>query len=156
MSPRAATNQHRLHHLLWECNMALLPLYDEIFADTELTLALSGTLDEIGTTPGATVAEISRRTPKTQQAISQAVAKLEKLGWVERRLGPGRGVGLYLTAAGEEARHDGDAREARIEVRLEALLGTTVYGQLLAALAQASRQLRAQDALPINESESER
>jgi DNA-binding MarR family transcriptional regulator len=136
-----ASNQHRLHHLVWEMNMAMVPLMDEAFADTELTLALSGLLDEIGETPGATAADISRRSLKTQQAISQATAKAEKLGYVERRLGAGRGVGLYLTAAGESARADGIAREEQMEVGLRALLGTDMYEELAGALERARSRL---------------
>ncbi len=137
MSALEASNQHRLHHLVWECNLAMVPLMDEAFGDSELTLALSGTLDEIATTPGATAADITRRGLKTQQAISQAVAKLEKLGYVERRLGSGRGVGLYLTASGEAARADGVKREEHMEVRLREWLGTDVYEELTGALEQA-------------------
>jgi len=146
MSAFEASNQHRLHHLVWECNLRLAPLIDEAFADTELTLALAGTLDDIGTTPGATVADIARRGPKTQQAVSQAVARLETHGWVERRLGPGRGVGLYLTPAGELAREDGVAREQRIEVRVQELLGNEVYEALLEVLERSRSRLLASTA----------
>ncbi len=121
--------------------MALIPLMEATFADTELTLALAGTLDEIATTPGATAADISRRSIKTQQAISQSVAKLEHLGYVERRLGPGRGVGLYLTPSGEAARADGVAREEQMELALRDLLGNDVYEQLAEALEQARPRL---------------
>ncbi len=155
MSESDASNRHRLHHLIWECNLALVPLTDEAFADTELTLALSGTLDEIAATPGATVADISRRTPKTQQAISQAVAKLETLGYVERRLGGGRGVGLYLTAAGEGACADGVEREDWMEVRLRELLGSDVYEEMVEALERGRSRLRTYDsAEPTKASQS--
>ncbi len=123
--------------------MALVPLMDQTFADTELTLALAGTLDEIGTTPGATAADIARRGVKTQQAISQLVAKGEALGYVERRVGPGRGVGLYLTPAGEAARADGIAREDQLERALAELLGSDVYEQLADALERARPRLLA-------------
>ncbi len=121
--------------------MSMIPLMDEAFGDSELTLALSGLLDEIGATPGATAADISRRSFKTQQAISQATAKLEKLGYVERRLGAGRGVGLHLTASGEAARADGIAREEHMEVRLRESLGTDTYEELVRALERARARL---------------
>ncbi len=121
--------------------MALIPLMEETFVDTELTLALSGLLDEIATTPGATAADISRRSLKTQQAISQAVAKLERLGYVERRLSSGRGVGLHLTPSGEAAQTDGVAREERMEVALRDKLGTQLYEDLVGALEQARPRL---------------
>jgi DNA-binding MarR family transcriptional regulator len=73
--------------------------------------------------PGMTVAEISRRIPKTQQTISQVVARLEKLGLIERRLGSGRGVGLYVTDAGREMAQVAAAREQELSARLRELLG---------------------------------
>ena len=90
----------------------MVPLADELFADGELTLSLAGTLDMVDTWPGCTAADLSRRSPKTQQAISQLVARLEKLGYVERRVGSGRGVGLYLTAAGHAAQADGNGAKS--------------------------------------------
>jgi len=132
---------HHVHHLLWECYTRMVPLADEIFADAELTLALAGTLDMVGTWPGSTAAELSRRGPKTQQAISQLVARLEKLGYVERRIGPGRGVGLYLTAAGAAAQADGNRREEQLEQRLRELLGSETYTHLREVLERAKDRL---------------
>jgi DNA-binding MarR family transcriptional regulator len=121
---------HHVHHLLWESYTLMTPIFDEVFAGSELTLALAGTLDMIGVWPGSTTAELSRHGHKTQQAFSQLVARLEKLGYVERRVGVGRGVGLYLTPAGEVARADGNRREQQIEERLRELFGEETYAQL--------------------------
>ena len=121
---------HHVHHLLWESYTLMVPIFDEVFADSELTLSLAGTLDMIGVWPGSTTAELSRRGHKTQQAFSQLAARLEKLGYVERRVGVGRGVGLYLTPAGEVARADGNRREQQIEERLRELFGEETYAQL--------------------------
>lgn len=134
-------NFHHVHHLLWECYARMVPLADELFADGELTLSLAGTLDMVGTWPGCTAAELSRRSPKTQQAISQLVAKLEKLGYVERRVGSGRGVGLYLTATGQAAQADGNRREEQLELRLRELLGDADHAQLGELLERASVSL---------------
>lgn len=135
---------HDVHHLMWECYVQMLPLGEESFADSELTLPLAGTLDMIGTWPGSTAAELSRRTPKTQQAISQLVAKLEQLGYVERRLRHGRGVGLYLTPAGEAAQTDGNRREELLEERLRELLGDDTYVRLRDQLERARLSLSAE------------
>jgi len=132
---------HHVHHLLWECYARMIPLADELFADGELTLSLAGTLDMVSTWPGSTAAELSRRSPKSQQAISQLVAKLERLGYVERRVGPGRGVGLYLSTAGEAALADGNRREDALESRLRELLGEETYAQLGELLERAGASL---------------
>jgi DNA-binding MarR family transcriptional regulator len=142
MAERDSPGFHRVHHLLWECDARMILLADDVFGDGELTLSLAGTLDMVGTWPGSTVAELSRRGPKTQQAVSQLVARLEKLGYVERRLRPGRGVGLYLTASGEAARTEGNEREEELEERLLELLGEDIYTQLGELLEKARDRLR--------------
>lgn len=133
---------HRVHHLLWECEALMILLADDVFAGEELTLALAGTLDMVGTWPGSTAAELSRRGPKTQQAVSQLVARLEKLGYVERRVRPGRGVGLYLTAAGEVARIEGNEREEELDGRLRELVGDETFRELAEVLEKARSGLR--------------
>jgi DNA-binding MarR family transcriptional regulator len=141
--PDSPGDRH-LHHLLWECYTGMLPLADALFEDTELTLPLAGTLDQIGHRPGSTVADLSRLQPKTQQAISQLVSKLEKLGHVERRLGAGRGVGLYLTPSGERARADCAEREEALDARLRELLGEPTFAELRDGLEQARPSFRSQ------------
>jgi DNA-binding MarR family transcriptional regulator len=132
---------HLLGHLLWETWARAALLGEAGLADTSLTLPSLGVLDAISTWPGITVAEISRRTPKTQQAISQVVARLEKLGYLERRLRPGRGVGLHITPAGQKAHREGTAREATLEQHLHDLLGTDRYNQLRTLLEQTCQLL---------------
>lgn len=134
-------NLHYVHHLLWECYARMLPLADEAFADGDLTLALAGTLDMVSTWPGSTAAELSRRGPKTQQAVSQLIARLEKLGYVERRVGAGRGVGIYLTSAGEDARVQGNRREEQLEQRMREMLGDKTHAQLGEILERANDSL---------------
>jgi DNA-binding MarR family transcriptional regulator len=99
-------------------------------------------LDQIGEQPGVTIAEISRRLPTTQQAISQTTRRLEKLGYIERRLGPRRGVGLHLTPAGARARDEGSRLEEALDQDLRDWLGED-YMQLSTLLERARDQLRA-------------
>ena len=132
---------HRLGHLLWETSARVSLLGEAELADTPLTLPSLGLLDIIGAVPGITVAEISRRLPTTQQSISQTVARLEKLGYVERRLGPRRGVGLHITPAGHQAHDEGTARENALDQRLEDLLGAERHRELSALLEQARELL---------------
>jgi DNA-binding MarR family transcriptional regulator len=92
--------------------------------------------------PGITVAEMSRRLPKTQQAISQVAARLEKLGFIERRVGPGRGVGLYATESGREMAAEASRAEAVLERRLRSLLGEERHRALRELLAESRAILR--------------
>jgi DNA-binding MarR family transcriptional regulator len=112
-----------LYDLLWQVTAHTHLMGEAALAGTPLTVASSSMLIAVLEEPGMTVAEISRRIPKTQQTISQVVARLEKLGLIERRLGSGRGVGLYVTDAGREMAQDAAAREHELNTRLRELLG---------------------------------
>jgi DNA-binding MarR family transcriptional regulator len=131
----------RLTHVLWETYTRVSLLGDAEFVGSQLTLPAIGALDMIATWPGSTVAELSRRTPKTPQAISQIVARLERLGYVERRLGPGRGVGLHITDAGRTARAEGHRREDLLEETVRNALGKQLYDDLERLLDQARNRL---------------
>jgi DNA-binding MarR family transcriptional regulator len=133
---------HQLGHLLWEVSAQASVLGEAEFAGTVLTGPSLGLLRQIGEEPGVTIAEISRRLPTTQQAISQVVARLEKLGYVERRLGPRRGVGLHLTQAGIGARDEGGRLEEAFEHHLRDRLGGDDYAQLCTLLERARDQLK--------------
>jgi DNA-binding MarR family transcriptional regulator len=146
--PTVAPSQawaHRLGHLLWETSARVSLLGEAELANTPLTMPSLGLLDIIEAIPGITVAEISRRLPTTQQSISQSVARLEKLGYVERRLGPRRGVGLHVTEAGHRGHQEGTAREKVLDQRLEDLLGAERHRQLCALLEQARELLTGDD-----------
>ncbi len=134
--------EQRVGHLLWETYTRAFLITEDEMAGSELTPAAIGTLDMVATWPGATVAEISRRTPKTQQAISQMVARLERLGYLERRLGKGRGVGIHLTDAGRAARLRGHELEDIVEQRYREVLGDQLYHQLEVTLGAARDRLR--------------
>jgi DNA-binding MarR family transcriptional regulator len=127
----------RLGHLLWEVATMVESELAAALADTQLSLAGNGMLDIVTASPGVTVAEIARRVPKTQQAVSQVAARLEKLGLLERRLGSGRGVGLYVTDAGRAAHDEGHAREEQVEARLRERLGDERYDTLRQLLREA-------------------
>jgi DNA-binding MarR family transcriptional regulator len=106
-----------------------------------LTLPALGVLDMVGTRPGSTVSELSRQTATTQQAVSQVVARLQKLGYLERRLGTGRGVRLYITDAGTAAREQGHRREQAYERKVRDLFGEARFQQLKQLLEEARELL---------------
>ena len=128
-----------LFDLLWQVTAYTHLMGGEALAGTPLTVASSSMLIAVLEEPGMTVAEFSRRIPKTQQTLSQVVARLEKLGLIERRLGPGRGVGLHVTDAGREVAQDAVAREQELNARLRDLLGE----ERSAALTEVLRESRA-------------
>jgi DNA-binding MarR family transcriptional regulator len=128
---------HTLGHLLWDVSARTAQLSEAAMAHTTLTPSTAGLLDAIASEPGITTAEIARRVPKTPQAISQTVARLEKLGYIERRLAGGRAIGLHITAAGAAAHAAGSAAEDASEARLRAALGARRYEALRQLLEEA-------------------
>jgi DNA-binding MarR family transcriptional regulator len=134
--------QGELYSLLWQVASYTHLMGEEAFAGTPLTVASGSMLIAVQEQPGLTVAEFSRRIPKTQQTLSQVVARLEKLGLIERRLGPGRGVGLYLTEAGQQMAEEAVAREQEVNTRLRELLGAERAGALTELLRESHAILR--------------
>src|ERR1700761_286565 len=104
---------------------------------TPLSLPLNHLLDAVVAEPGVTVTEIARRVGKSQQAMSQAADRLERLGFLERRVGTGRTVGLHATDAGRIASADGVRRELASEARNRKALGPEEFDRLVALLESA-------------------
>jgi DNA-binding MarR family transcriptional regulator len=105
-------------------------------AGTSLSLPLNHMLDAVVAEPGVTVTEIARRIGKSQQAMSQAADRLERLGFIERHVGAGRTVGLHATGAGRTASADGVQRELAAEARTREALGSGQYETLIALLGR--------------------
>lgn len=131
-----------LSDLLWEVSAYVEVLGEAELADLPITTASSGMLMTVYAEPGVTVAEIARRKPKSAQAISQIVARLEKLGLVERRLRQGRGVGLHLTSEGQDMAELAFERERAADERLVAILGKQKHETLRRLLVESRGLLR--------------
>ncbi len=129
--------EHWLVHLLWVASTRTSALGEAALADGPVTLAGLGMLENVNARPGITISEISRRAPQTQQALSQIAARLEKFGFIERRLaapGKGRGVGLHLTPAGEDARVAAERAIEAFEAVVADALGARRHARLVALL----------------------
>ena len=101
-----------------------------------------GVLDEVAATPGTSIADVARWLPTTAQAISQVVNRLERLGFLERRLGArGHGVALFVTGSGDRARAEADQRVARLNEQLADALGQAHHDTLIALLDRARTAL---------------
>src|ERR1700759_1785146 len=110
-------------------------------AGTSLSLPLNHLLDAVGAEPGVTGTESARRLGKSQQAMSQAADRLERLGFIERHVGAGRTVGLHATDAGRTASDDGGRRALPAQDRTRAVLGPDRFDTLLALLASTREAL---------------
>jgi DNA-binding MarR family transcriptional regulator len=129
-------------HLLWEVGARVALLGEANLADTGLSPAAVGLLDQIASAPGISIAEIARRMPKSPQAVSQMTARLERLGYLERRLAGGRAIGLHVTEAGAEARRRGNEAEERFERVMQDALGDERHAALR-DLLRATRSIAA-------------
>ncbi len=133
-----------LVHLLWAVSVRASALGEAALSESPLTLAGLGVLENVYARPGATIAEIARRSPQTQQALSQIAARLEKLGFIDRRLSDaGRGIGLHLTASGEHARKRARASTEAFEAELAIALGTASHERLVKLLEHMQSALSA-------------
>jgi DNA-binding MarR family transcriptional regulator len=142
----ASPGSDNLGHLLWETLARWTGFAEPELADTQLTPASTGTLGRIERLPGITASELARQSFKTQQAISQVTGRLERLGYIERSVGRGRGVGLYITESGKRALAEGLATEDRIEQQARLLLGEELYAELKHRLRQARDAIATADA----------
>ncbi len=125
-----AAGSDNFGHLLWEMSARWVARSEPRLADTQLTFASAGALARIAASPGITASALAREVFKTQQAISQVTGRLERLGYVDRRVGGGRGVGLHITAAGKRALAEEMAIEATMEQEARTLLGAALYAEL--------------------------
>jgi DNA-binding MarR family transcriptional regulator len=130
-----------LAHLIWEVFTRVGAMGDARLGEQGLTFAAIGLLESVAAEPGVTVAGLARRSPKSPQAVSQVASRLEKLGHIERRLGTGRGVGLYITPSGARLREQGNAAEREFDDELTELLGDRAE-ELRTLLADARARLR--------------
>lgn len=137
-SRRDFEDASRLPHLLWEVSARAQSLTAAALVDTPLSSASSGVLDAISATPGTSIAEMAQWLPRSPQGLSQVVSRLERLGFVERRLGArGYGVALFLTPDGDRAREDANRRFDHLEVQLAEALGDEDRASLLELLDRA-------------------
>lgn len=134
-----------LYDLLWQVAARAHLLAEDALADTPLTPASASLLTAIVGEPGMSVADISRRIPKTQQTLSQVVARLQKLGLVERRLREGRGIGLHPTDQGRRLAQEVAERAVRVDEHLHTRLGPARAVELATLLADARRMLNSPD-----------
>jgi DNA-binding MarR family transcriptional regulator len=138
MAPEEIPDREYLGHLLWEVGARVSLLSEASLARTPCTPRSAGMLEAIASDPGTSFAEISRRLPVTPQAVAQVTARLEELGFVERRSGErGRGVALYITEAGEAALATAKERKAEFDGDLAAALGEERHAELVRLLKES-------------------
>ncbi|WP_194898504.1 MarR family winged helix-turn-helix transcriptional regulator [Catenulispora pinisilvae] len=135
--PTPGTPTAMLSDLLWEVSAHVELLGESALADLPITTASSGMLMTVHAEPGITVADITRRMPKSQQAVSQIVTRLEKLGLIERRVRQGRGVALHLTAEGRKMAEAAFTRERATDEQLVAILGRERHDALRQVLVES-------------------
>lgn len=139
-----AEYDERLASLLWEVSARVSALGEAALQTHSVSRATLGMLNVIHRHPGISAAEIARRLPVTQQSVSQLVTRLVRVGLVDRRVGPGRGFGLHLTAHGAKTRSAGDAADVTYERGLEDIFGTKRYEELRSMLRDANAVVVAQ------------
>lgn len=129
-------------HLLWATSVRTSLLGEAALGNSPLSFSGLGLLENVSAHPGIAIAEISRRAPQTQQALSQIAARLEKLGFIERRVDGGRGIGLYVTEDGARARASAHEAAEAFEASLVTALGVERHQRLVRLLEEAEAVIR--------------
>jgi DNA-binding MarR family transcriptional regulator len=140
--PLPHTDDALLGDLLWEVAGYVEAFGEVALADLPVGTASNGLLVQILAEPGVTVTAIANRGHKAQQTISQMVARLEKLALLERRVGAGRSIGLYLTPAGRDVAKQALARERQVDADVRERLGADRYARLRRLLIECRHQLK--------------
>jgi DNA-binding MarR family transcriptional regulator len=127
-----------LGHLLWEVGARVSLMSEAALARTDCTPRSAGMLEAIRSDPGTSIADISRRLPVSPQAVSQVVTRLEKAGFIERSgSARGRGVRLFITAAGEAALAEAIEHKEAFDRELAGALGEERHAELVRLLREA-------------------
>lgn len=71
--------------LLREVNRGLGKYVKDILAEHDLPITMGIVTRQIGSTPGITISELSRRTGIAKSHISKTIHELDERGWVEKR-----------------------------------------------------------------------
>lgn len=142
--PLPGSREAMLSDLLWEVASYVELRGEDALGDLPVTTASSGVLMTIYGSPGITITEMSRLKPRSQQAISHMVARLEKLGLVERRVGRGRTVELHATEQGSALAEEALTREEAVDRDIRDLLGDQAYETLRQSLISSRDVLRDQ------------
>lgn len=138
MAPEEIPDRKHLGHLLWEVGARVSLMSEAALSRTPLTPRSAGMLEVVRSDPGTSIAGISRRLPVSPQAVSQVVVRLEKAGFLERSgSARGRGVRLFVTAAGEAALAEAEERKDAFDRELAAALGAERHAELVRLLAEA-------------------
>lgn len=131
-------DREHLGHLLWEVGARVGLMGEAALARTPLTPRAAGMLEAVHADPGTSIAAISRRLPVSPQAVSQVLVRLEKAGFVERRSGErGRGVALFITAAGEDVLAEAKERKEAFDHELAEAIGAKRHAKLVRLLKEA-------------------
>ncbi|WP_345066702.1 MarR family winged helix-turn-helix transcriptional regulator [Leifsonia kafniensis] len=113
-----------LPYTLWRAHNAVNRVLHDAIKDLGVTvtqLGLAVHLDQLG---ALSASDLARGIHVTPQSVATALARLDKLGWVNHQPHPvhGRVVLFTLTERGREGVRDGSARMAEVTDRMTSVL----------------------------------
>jgi DNA-binding MarR family transcriptional regulator len=134
-------------HVLWRAQNAVHRTVQAALDELGVTatqLGLAVHLDQLGP---LSAADLSRGFHIAPQSVGTALARLEKIGWVERRAHPvhGRVVLYELSAKGLDGVTRGRARMAAVNEQVTKVLSQQALDGLIAGLRQVTTEIDGPD-----------
>lgn len=147
-----------LPYTLWRAHNAVNRELQDAVKDLGVTVTQLGLSVHLAQLGALSASDLSRGIHITPQSVATALARLEKLGWVNRQPHPvhGRVVLFTLTDTGREGVQEGSARMAEVTERVTSVLSAggaeTVVSELRRILLELDGSERPMEPLwPIRQ-----
>lgn len=124
-------------HLVRTANLGL-KILNEGYGDLGIRHMDAAIMLVIDANPGITQSSIGRMLRIQRSNMVPIITRLSDRGWIERKAGRGKMIGIYLSDAGVEAIPRIRAVSEQAEVHLREPIGKQAYDRLLETLCQIS------------------
>lgn len=120
-------------HLVRTANMALRTLNDS-YGDLGIRHTDAAILLVVAANPGITQSNIGKLLNIQRSNVATMASRLFERGWLERRPGKGKTIGMYMTDEGQRIMPDVQRASQDTEDFLTEALGIETYRSILEAL----------------------
>lgn len=136
-----------LPYVLWRTQNAVYRILQHALTDLGVTVTQLGIAVHLQKLGPLSASDMSRGFRITPQSVATALAKLEKIGWVERRPHPihGRVILFNVTEKGSAGVAEGSVKMAAMTDRVNAAMSSGASESVVASLRQILLDLEGSD-----------